>query len=269
MPVLGALRSLWNHRALIARLSRRDISARWRGSFLGPLWAVAMPLFLLAVYSFVFSTILKGRWAPAAEGQPAPPFAIVLFTGLILFQLFSETINASPGIVRTNATFVKQVVFPLEILPVVAFVGALFQTLVSALVLAAGYVILWGLPPASSLWLPLAILPLPFLTLGLAWLLAAIGAFVRDTAQVAALLTTILMFLCPIFYPLDAVPQAYRFLVLWNPLSVVVSGARAALFGGPAPGLAEIAISTAVSLVFFELGYRFFCRTKEAFIDAV
>lgn len=259
--------SLWSNRSLIARLAGREISARWRGSVLGPIWAIAAPLLLLSVYTFVFATVLKTRW-PMPEGTSAP-FSLILFSGLVVFQLFAETINASPSLIRSNPVYVKQVVFPLEILPATTLAVALFNAGVSAVVLAVGYLILHGRPPLSVLWLPVVLLPVPLLALGLAWFLASLGTFLRDTVQIAAILTTVLMFLSPIFYSIDAVPEAYRTLIWSNPLSVVLVQARDALFHGRGPALLPYAISLGLAFVAFVLGFRFFRATKDAFADVV
>ncbi|MDZ4829026.1 MAG: ABC transporter permease [Phycisphaerae bacterium] len=267
MVLVDAVRTLWTHRFLAFRLAERDISSRWRGSLLGPLWGIASPLLLLAVYSFVFGLIFKSRWP--SVGDRSPPFALVLFSGLILFQLFSETVNAAPGVVRGNASFVKQIVFPLEILPFVGLLVAMFNAGVSSLVLLAGYLILFGIPPLTVLWLPVIALPLPFFALGVAWFLAALGTFVRDTVQITALLTTILMFMSPVFYSLDGVPESYRAVVRWNPLTTIINDGRAALFFDVAPSPWPLVLATLGSLAAFELGFRFFRHMKDGFADVV
>lgn len=266
MP-LEPYRTLWRHRALIGRLAGREIAARWRGSILGPLWAVAVPLLLLSVYTFVFATVLKTRW-PMPEGVSAP-FSLILFSGLVVFQLFAETVNASPSLIRGNPVFVKQVVFPLEILPAVSLVVALFNAGVSALVLAAGYLLLHGIPPASAAWIPLVVLPVPFLTLGLAWLLASIGTFLRDAVQAAAILTTVTMFLSPIFYSLESVPELYRKLLWANPLTPVFVQLRGALFLGHGPDWIALGVCLLVSVAVFHAGFRFFRASQHAFADVV
>jgi lipopolysaccharide transport system permease protein len=268
LPLVDPCRTLWKDRFLVARLARRDIHARWRGSALGPLWAVGVPLALLGVYTFVFSTVLGGRW-DSAGSEAAPPFALVLFAGLVVFQIFAETVQPAAGLIRANAVLVKQVVFPLEILPAVGLVVALFHAAMSMVVFAAVYLLLVGVPPARVAMLPLAMLPIPFLAVGVAWFVAGLGAYLRDTMQIVPVLVMMVMFLCPVFYPVEAVPEGWRFVVLANPLSVSVGAARAALFDAPMPSIGEWVVAFALALAVFDLGFRFFRRVRTGFADVV
>jgi lipopolysaccharide transport system permease protein len=266
--VRDAFRIPWRHRALIARLARREISARYRASFFGPLWAVAMPALMLTIYTVVFAGIFKSRW-PVPQGGEEVPYALLLFAGLTIFNLLAEPINTSPHLVRGNVALVKQVVFPLEILPVVHFGVALFNASIAATVLLLVHLILRGVPPVSALWLPLIVGPVPLLALGFAWFLSSLGAFLRDAAHVAAPLTTILLFLSALFYPIEAVPPGIVMVVKANPMSAVIEQARAALFFGAAPRVLPLAYAYGVALTVFFVGFWWFRRTRSAFADVV
>ncbi|MFO0827451.1 MAG: ABC transporter permease [Phycisphaerales bacterium] len=267
MVLIEPARALWKHRVLAFRLAQREVAARWKGSFLGPFWTVVTPLFMLAVYTFVFATIFQRKWT-TLPGE-TPPFSLVLFTGLIPFQLFAETANSSAAVVQGNTSFVKQVVFPLEILPFVNLLVAMFHAAISALVLLLGYFVLVGVPPATALWIPLIALPLPFFALGLGWLLAALGAYMKDTVHLTTMCTSVLLFLSPVFYSLDSVPASYRSIVRWNPLTTIVNDGRAAVFFREAPQLIPLAVTLLAALVVFEIGFRFFRQAKEGFADVV
>jgi lipopolysaccharide transport system permease protein len=269
IPLRDGFASLVRHRRLLLRLAGREIASRWRGSMLGPLWALAVPLSLLAIYTFVFSSVLGSRWSRFGDADHQPPFALVLFAGLLLFNAFAETILASPNVVRNNATFVRQIVFPVEILPAVALLGALFNAAVAALVLLVAYLVVLGPPPASALWLPIVVLPLPILALGCAWILAGLGAYLRDLAQAVSVLATMLLFLSPVFYSLDAVPQEYRIFIAWNPIGAVVTEARSVLFAGSAPNPWALLATWFAALAVFEIGFHLFRRAKEGFADVV
>jgi lipopolysaccharide transport system permease protein len=263
----GPLQSLWHHRALAYRLAARDVAARWKGSYLGPLWTILTPLFLLGVYTFVFGTVLKGRW-PASDGTQ-PPFALVLLSGLVLVQLFGETVNVASGVIRGNVSFVKQVLFPLEILPFVSFLVALFHAAMTGALLLVFYAALYRPPPLAAAWLPLLLLPVPLVTLGVAWFVAALGAYMRDTAQLTAVFVSVMMFLSPVFYAIESVPERLRFLIAWNPLTPVIVGVRSVLFDSTLPPMLPWFVALAVSAAVFHLGFLFFRRTREGFADVI
>ena len=204
--------SLWRNRSLIMASAKRDVLGRYRGSVMGLTWSFFNPLFMLSVYTFVFSVVFKARWGGGSDSKTE--FALILFSGLIVFNLFAECINRAPSLVLGNPNYVKKVVYPLEILPVVALLSALFHVLVSLLVWLLAYAIFFGAPHATVLYWPLVIMPFCLLILGLSWALAALGVFLRDVSQFITVITTVMMFLSPIFYPVTAVPENYRHFIL-------------------------------------------------------
>ena len=171
---------------------------------------------MLVVYTFVFSVVFNARWSAGSDSKTE--FALVLFAGLIVFNLFAECANRAPGLILANVNYVKKVVFPLEILPWVALGSAMFHAMISLGVWLAAYVLLFGLPHVTALFLPLVFLPLAFFIMGVSWALASLGVYLRDVSQFVGILTTVLMFLSPIFYPVTALPEAYRSFLLLNPL---------------------------------------------------
>ena len=191
--------SLWRNRSLVKASIKRDVVGRYRGSFMGILWSFFNPLFMLIVYTFVFSVIFKARWSAGSDSKTE--FALVLFSGLIVFNLFAECINRAPGLIVGNQNYVKKVVFPLEILPWVGLGAALFHGAMSLGVWLVAYLIFFGLPHATILYLPLILLPFGLFIMGLSWALASLGVYLRDVGQFIGILTTVLMFLSPIFYP--------------------------------------------------------------------
>ncbi len=262
------LHSLLENRVLIARLARRDIAARYRGSFGGLLWAVVQPLLMLAVYTFVFSVVFKARWGEGLT-QSRTEFAIVLFAGLLVHALVAETWNAAPALVLANTNYVKKVVFPLEALPVIALCVALFQCLVGVAVLLAAEWFLSGSVPATAPLFIFTLAPLLLLVLGGAWTLAALGVYVRDVAQVAQIFTNILLFISPVFFPLSAIPEKFRWAVRCNPLSFLMGQARDALVWGNMPNWAGLLAYTAGAFLFAWLGYVFFQATRRGFADVL
>src|SRR5690349_5345594 len=173
------LRSLWQNRQLILQMTRREIAARYRGSIIGLAWSFINPLLMLTVYTFVFSVVFKARWGTGGNETRAD-FAIILFSGLIVFTLFSEVVNRSPLQIVSNANYVKKVVFPLEILALVSLGAVLFHTMVSFAVLILAQLIINHSIPWTVIFFPLVLLPLIFASLGVGWFLSALGVYVRD-----------------------------------------------------------------------------------------
>lgn len=278
---LSALLSLWSHRNLMIQMAGRDIVGRYRSSLLGMFWAVITPLLLLAIYTFVFSVVLKARWG-RSESEPAGDFAITLFCGMLVFNLFAESVNRAPTLIVSNPNLVKKVVFPLEVLVPSTLLAAGFSLLVAVGVWLLGWFFVTQAPPSvSMLWLPIVLMPVCLLTLGISWILASLGVFARDMGHVVSLVTQVLFFTTPIFFRLDIMKEPFRTIIGLNPLTPVVEDARRVMMGeyywvllghpgGPTHptwdtwGVNMLA-SGAVALV----GYAFFMKSKRAFSDVI
>jgi lipopolysaccharide transport system permease protein len=259
--------SLWRNRSLIKALVQREVVGRYRGSVLGILWSFLNPVFMLLVYTFVFSVVFKARWSGGSDSRTE--FALVLFAGLIVFNLFAECFNRAPGLILANVNYVKKVVFPLEILPWVALGSALFHTLISLGVWLIAYLIFFGVPHITVLLLPLVMLPLLLLIMGLTWGLASLGVYLRDVSQFIGMATTVLMFLSPIFYPITALPEKYRNLLLMNPLAPAIGQARDVLFWGKVPNLTLLFVYLLVAALVAWLGFAWFQKTRKGFADVL
>ena len=259
--------SLWRHRRLVQVLVQREVIGRYRGSALGLLWSFFNPVFMLVVYTFVFSVVFKARWNVGSESKTE--FALVLFAGLIMFNLFSECINRAPGLILSNVNYVKKVVFPLEILPWVVLGSAMFHALISLLVWLMAYGVLFGVPHPTVLLLPLIVLPLVLLVMGVSWGLASLGVYLRDVSQFIGMLTSVLMFLTPIFYPVNSLPEKYRPFLLANPLTPAVEMTRDVLFWGRVPDLAMLGLYALGTLLVAWLGFAWFQKTRKGFADVL
>ncbi len=260
-------RDLWRQRRLVGQFAWRELRGRYQGARLGLAWSLVTPLALLAVYTFVFHFVLQVRWGLSTTSPIE--FALTLFCGLLTFQLFAESIQRAPGLVLRHPSFVKRVVFPLQILPLTGLVA----TLVHFAVGMGLVVVLWSVfvQPigGQALWLPVLLLPYVALILGVSWFLASAGVFVRDLAPAVIVLCQLLLFATPIFYPLAVVPEAWRGLVLCNPLAVYVENARRVLLWNQPPDWLGWSASAAVSLVVLQAGYVWFMKTKRTFADVV
>ena len=259
--------SLWRHRDLVRSATAREILARYRSSFFGVAWSFINPLLMLAVYTFIFGEVFRARWD--ADSGSTSEFALLLFAGLIVFNVFSECVTRAPTLIVGNPNYVKKVIFPLEILSVVSILAALYHALIAFCVWLVAYLAFVGAPPMTLVYLPLVLVPFCTLTLGLSWILAALGVFFRDISQIIGILTTALMFLSPIFYPVTAVPAAYWFIVYLNPMAFVIQQAREVMYWGRAPDFGGLSLYAVFSAAIACLGFYLFQKTRRGFADVL
>jgi lipopolysaccharide transport system permease protein len=241
---------------------------RYKGSFIGLGWSFIQPLAMLCVYTFVFSVIFKVRWGIEA-GEGKATFALALFIGLITFSVFSEMVNSAPSLILGNANYVKKVVFPLEILPLVRLFSTLINAVFSLGVLMAGILFINHFVPWTALLLPLVWLPMMMFTLGCGFFLASLGVFVRDIGTVIGVLTTMLFFLTPIFYPISAVPEQFRIFCRINPIAIFVEDARRVVLWGLSPDWPWFFFGMALSVAVLIFGFVWFMKSKKAFADVI
>lgn len=234
---------------------------------MGFAWSVVQPVFMLAIYAFVFSEVFKARW-PGGSGSKSE-FALVLFAGLLVFNMFSEIFNRAPQLILGNANYVKRVVFPLEVLSCVTVLTALFNLVVSLIVWLAFYVIAFGVPHATALLIPIVLLPLVLFMTGVSWLMAALGVYLRDMVQITAIVTTAIMFLTPIFFPIESIPPSFRPILKINPLAPAVFNVREVLMWGRIPNPVHYCLELALSVVVMCLGFAFFQRVRKGFADVL
>lgn len=266
--VVSFFRSIWQHRQLIAQMTTREVVGRYRGSMMGIAWSFFNPVLMLVVYTFVFSVVFKARWGAGGD-ESQTNFAIVLFVGMIVHGLFAEIANRAPGLILSNVNYVKKVVFPLEILPVVGLGSALFHTIVSLAVLLAAILLINGGLSWTVILFPLVMLPLLLATLGVAWFLSSLGVFVRDVGQTVGIFTTVLMFVSPVFYPVSALPEKFQIWLMFNPLTFVIEQSRAVMIFGKQPDWTVLGIYVCASFVLAWAGYWWFQKTRKGFADVL
>lgn len=265
---VNIIRFLFSNRELIFQFTNREVSGKYKGSYLGILWSFITPLIMLSIYTFVFSFVFKVRWGLGpSEGRLQ--FAFILFCGLTIFNVFSECITRAPFLIIGNPSYVKKVVFPLEILPISVLGAALVHYLVSLVILMAGVSVFIGLPSIHILLLPFILLPLSLVCLGLSWFLASLGVFIRDIGNSIGLFIQILLFLTPIFYPLSAIPQKYQIFIRLNILSFFVESARDIIIFNRTFSWQWWLVSMIGSLAVFLAGYVWFMKSKKTFADVV
>jgi len=256
--------SIFRHRYVLGQLIKRDVMLRYRGAYFGLLWIFLNPLIMLGIFVFVFGYIFQMKWPQDTGGVP---YALSLYCGLIVFNIFGEAVSRAPAAVRGYPSYVKKIIFPVELLPIVPFgsalIHAVFNTLILFLALA------WVGQLHASQWLfPLLLLPLVLFSLGLAWFLAAWGVFIKDMTQIVPVFVQMMLFLSPVFYPVQAVPEALRGLYGYNPLGAVIENLRAAL-GGYAVSWGGWFSAMVIALLVFLAGYAFFRYSRDEFADAL
>lgn len=265
--VLGPLSALLFHRSLTFELAKREVLGRYRGASFGLLWSLLSPFLLLCIYTFAFGTVMGGRWPEIQSGDTH--FAIILFAGLIVHGFFAECLGKSPTLIVANPNFVKRIIFPLDILPWPMILSALFHTAMNVLVFIVLRLVMDGAFSWTIVLLPLVLLPLVVLTLGVAWILASLGVYLRDIAQVTGVLSMALLFLSSAIVPIESVPETYRWVFIINPLTLIIDQARNVMLWGRMPDWSALGGYMLVSTVVMYLGRAWFMATRRGFADVL
>lgn len=268
IPMLKFIKSGLQHRNLILKLTEREILGRYRGSLFGIFWSFLQPLLMLAVYTLVFSTVFKSRWPGVVDERPIG-FAINLFSGLIVFNIISECLTKAPSLVLANPSYVKKVVFPLEVLSYVTVGCALFHGLISIFVLMIFQLFANGKIAATIWLLPIIWIPLLLLVLASTWILSAMGVYIRDIGQAIGAFVSMLMFISPIFFPLTALPARWQSILAFNPIAPIIEQTRAVAVSSQYPKAMYIFAGISMGLILCEISYKFFMKAKRGFADVM
>ena len=249
-------------------MTKRDILSRYKGSVMGMGWSFFTPLLMLAIYTFVFSVVFKAKWGVSGDGNKAS-FAVILFSGMVVFNIFAECFNRSVTLITSNANYVNKIVFPLSILPVTVLLSSLFHALVSLVILIIASIILMGQVHLTLLLLPVIWVPYFVALIGMMLILSSIGVYLRDLAQLTGVLTTILMFTSPLFFPRSALPESLQPILMLNPLAFFIEATRDVIIWGKVPGLLTIFLSYMGSFLALFIGYHCFEKLKKGFVDVI
>ncbi len=269
LPKLFAtpLRTIAHNHRLIGSMARRDILARYRGSFGDVFWTILNPLLLMSTYFFVFGIVLRTRFG---ADQSRTAFALYFLAGMLPWLAFSEPVGHAASVILEHRNFVKKLVFPLDTLPVNQVVSGLVTELFGAGVFVAGLLIIRHTVPAAVLWLPVLLIPQLLFTLGICWFLAALGVYMRDLGQIMALVLTLWFFITPICYPESTnLSPAITAVMRQNPLYVLVRGYRAVFLEGHAPEFLPLVKLWIIALALFFLGHVWFYRLRKSFADVI
>jgi lipopolysaccharide transport system permease protein len=267
LTLLHLGRSILAHHQLIWRLVGREVTARFQGSMLGVAWMVMTPLLTAAVFTFVFSTVFQTRWGGTQSGPF--DFAILLLVGMAVHGVFAEAVGRAPILIVSQPSYVTKVVFPIEILPLVAVLSSLVNATITISIVVIGQLLLNGVLNWTAIFFPLVIFPFLIFVFSLTMFFSACGVFLRDLSQIVALLVTVSLFLTPIFYPLNAVPGAFRTVMRLNPLTSIVEQSRTVIVFGGLPDFVSLAIYTACALFSLAVAFWLFQRIRPGFADVL
>lgn len=264
---LGPFSAWFQHRSLTLELTKRDILGRYRGASFGLLWSLISPFLMLGVYTVAFGFVMKAKWPPV-NGRNVH-FSLIIFVALIVQGFFAECLNRSPHLITSQPNFVKRVIFPLEILPWSMLVSALFHVAMNVIAFIFLRLVIDRQFEWTIVYLPLVMLPLVMLTLGVSWLLAALGVYLRDIGQITGVLSTALLFMSSAMIPLSNVPASYRILFKLNPLTFIIDQAREVALWGETPDWAGLFLYGLGGLVVAYIGYAWFNATRKGFGDVL
>ena len=259
--------SIVEHRFVIGQLAKRAILGRYRGTVLGLLWSLVTPLLLLAVYTFVFGTILQVRWVSQSGGNAE--FAAILFSGMLVHGILAECLTQASTLIVANPQYVKKVVFPLEALPWVTVISAFFQGVISTGILLAYLFFVQGGIPWTAVLFPIPLFVLAFVCIAAGWLISATAVYLKDIAQMMGLLSTVLFFMAPILYPKTALPVQFQNLLYLNPLTYIIEQFRAVVLWGELPNWNGLALYGIASVAIAWMSLAWFQKTRKGFADVL
>jgi lipopolysaccharide transport system permease protein len=264
-PVTGMARK----RDLWWQFTVRAVESRYRGSYFGILWAVFNPMLMLSIFFVVFGIIFGGHFRDA-KVESLKDYAMAMFLGLTLFQLLAETLGASPLLITANVNLVKKVVFPLDILPLAQAGGLWFNLAIGLALALSGWVIIGNTLTITGLaWLPVILVPLLMLSVGLAWLLAALGVFFRDLAQAMPFIAQVIMYSSAVFYPVSRITGPLWSILKWNPFLQTVVLAREVVLWNYPVNLKALGYTYCVGIGVLFVGRWMFQKLRPAFADVI
>jgi lipopolysaccharide transport system permease protein len=261
-----AFAALWRNRFLIEQLVRKELSSKYRKSSLGAAWIILNPLLLVGAYTLVFGVLLGVRWGGAGSTLE---FALVLHAGVMFFMFFNEIMSRSTTLVASNQSYVTKMVFPTEVFPVVITLVAGVSFVATLLIWTVLSVAIRGEFPVGIIWIPFVFFPFLMFCLGLSWFLSALAVFKPDVEHAMPMTLLVLMYLSPLLFPAERMPEAFRWVIAFNPLSWVLEPARSALIHNVAPDIVVVGVGSIVSLVVFWVGYASFKGNQRNFANVL
>jgi len=259
---------MWHHRDLIQAILRREIAERFKGSVAGWVWAVVAPLLAIAVYTFAFTTNLKLPMADSAMGARVG-YALFIFSGIIVFNFWAEMAFRAPMLLHEYVHFIKQTIFPSDMLAVISTLRATLYTVISVAVMLIFQLSMVGSLPWTVLLIPFIFIPFMAFLIGMSWFLCAVGAFTRDAGYLMINIVPLFMFATPVFYPHDFLPSPWNIIIYANALTGYVEVMRDIVLLGVLPSWKVYAWTLFTSVFTFYFGYWFFDRYRNVIVDVI
>ena len=259
---------MWHHRDLIQAILRREIAERFKGSVAGWVWAVVAPLLAIAVYTFAFTTNLKLPMADSAMGARVG-YALFIFSGIIVFNFWAEMAFRAPMLLHEYVHFIKQTIFPSDMLAVISTLRATLYTVISVAVMLIFQLSMVGSLPWTVLLIPFIFIPFMAFLIGMSWFLCAVGAFTRDAGYLMINIVPLFMFATPVFYPHDFLPSPWSIIIYANALTGYVEVMRDIVLLGVLPSWKVYAWTLFTSVFTFYFGYWFFDRYRNVIVDVI
>lgn len=238
---------------------------RYKGSLLGLFWSFITPLLMLVIYTFIFSEIFQAKWGPLSNNKFM--FALTLYCGLNIINTANEILSRSTTLITIHANYVKKIIFPLYILPLVLTFSSLFNCIIGYIILIVANIILRHTVSFSIWLLPLMLIPFVLLILGLSYILSAVSVFIKDLTSLIGIILMLIMYTSPVFYPLEAVPARFSFICRLNPFTFIIENIRCVILYNSWPNFKRFCFSMIVAVVVLAIGYSIFKRLKEGFAD--
>lgn len=261
------LKTLYKNGYLLKQLVKKDIQQKYQGSVLGVLWSFIVPILMLVIYTFIFSEVFQAKWD--IDTTDKYQFALVLFCGLSAFNLVGEVMNRSTVLIASNTNYVKKVIFPLEMFPVVITLSSLFTCVISFIILIVAKLVLYHNVSGTLYMAFLMFVPLIILSVGLSLFISAVSVYLKDVGNAISVIVTVLMYLSPVFFPLSAVPENFRGICEVNPMTYIIENFRNVVLYGNSINWRFYGISCVVALAVYWIGKIIFMRAKEGFADVL
>jgi lipopolysaccharide transport system permease protein len=260
------VRGIWGNRRLIVSMVKRDILSRYRGSIGGAVWTFLSPLLMMLTYFFVFGIVMKARFGADTSRTG---YVLYFLAGMLPWLAFVEAVGRSPQVIIEHRNFVKKLVFPVETLPVNLMLSGIVTEAIALVIFLVFLLVARGGIPATALWLPTVVIPQMLFTVGLCWILAALGVFLRDLTQITQFLLTLWFFLTPILYSEANLPPLAAQIMQWNPVVVLVHGYRSIFLDARAPDFGTLAVFTIGAGALAVVGHAWFHRLRKSFADVI
>ncbi|OBZ07845.1 hypothetical protein A8L34_24750 [Bacillus sp. FJAT-27264] len=261
--------NLYKSKDLLVELTKRDFQQRYKGSVLGVIWAMLSPLLMLGVYSFIFVSVFKSKWGDSSIQDGNMLYTMMIFAGLIPFQIFSESVNRSVNVLSQSSNYIKKVVIPIEIIPFSIVFSTIINSFFSVALLVIGKIMFLSTPNWTFIFIPLILIPIMILSLGASLIVAALGIYLRDLVYVVGLLVNILFYMSPIFYSAEAIPERFRFFIHLNPIAPIITQFRNVFINGQLFSVSSYITSLLVSIIVFLLGLSIFNYLRKGFADVI